>query len=284
MYLIPLLNIKISIPVKNLLLLLTFLVSGLSLSAQEGWELGGWVGTANYFGDLNTTFDVSEAGLAAGAIARYNFNSRICMKATFNYLKIGATDMTSDNSFERTRNLDFRSDVFDGSFNFEFNFLNYVHGSRDEFFTPYLFAGFSIFNFSPKTDLDNETYALRDFGTEGQFRGEEYGTVSGGLNYGLGFKVDLSYRWSINIELSSRKLFTDYIDDVSGVYPDFDDLEGLRGETAVLLSDRSVGDEGVSIAEEGRQRGNGRKNDSYTTLGVGLVYYFGSLKCPPISR
>lgn len=269
---------------KNFLLLLTFLVSGLSLSAQEGWELGGWVGAANYFGDLNTTFDVSETGLAAGAIARYNFNSRICMKATFNYLKIGATDATSDNSYERTRNLDFRSNVFDGSFNFEFNFLNYVHGSRDEFFTPYLFAGFSIFNFNPKTDLDNETYDLRSFGTEGQFRGEEYGTVSGGLNYGVGFKVDLSYRWSINIELNSRKLFTDYIDDVSGVYPDFDDLEGLRGETAVLLSDRSVGDEGVSIAEEGRQRGNGRKNDNYTTLGVGLVYYFGSLKCPPISR
>ncbi len=269
---------------KNLFLLFAFFLFGSSLSAQQGWELGGWVGTSNYFGDLNTTFNVKEAGLAAGIIARYNFNTRICMKVTGNYLRVGGTDANSDNTFERTRNLNFRSDVWDGSFNFEFNFLNYVHGSRDEFFTPYLFAGFSIFQYNPTTELDGVTYELRAFGTEGQFRGEEYSTVSGGLNYGLGFKIDLSYRWSVNIELSGRKIFTDYLDDVSGVYPDFNDLESLRGDIAVALSDRSVGAEGVSVAQEGRQRGNGRKNDSYATLGVGIVYYFGSLKCPPISR
>jgi len=270
--------------VKNLCLLFAFFLFGTTLSAQEGWELGGWVGTANYFGDLNTTFDVGDAGLAVGAIARYNFNTRISMKATANYLRVAASDADSDNTFERTRNLNFRSDVWDGSFNFEFNFLNYVHGSRDEFFTPYLFAGFSIFQYNPIAELDGEAYELRNFGTEGQFRGEEYSTVSGGLNYGVGFKIDLSYRWSVNIQLSGRKIFTDYLDDVSGVYPDFNDLESLRGDIAVALSDRSVGDEGVSIAQEGRQRGNGRKNDSYTTLGIGIVYYFGSLKCPPISR
>lgn len=255
-----------------------------SLRAQEGWELGGWVGTSTYFGDLNTNFKVNDTGLAAGAIARYNFNSRVCMKLTANYLRLAASDADSDNTFEQTRNLDFKSDIWDASFNFEFNFMNYIHGSREEFYTPYLFAGFTLFNFNPKTELDGETYELRNFGTEGQFRGEEYGSVSAGLNYGVGFKIDLSYRWSVNVELNGRKVFTDYLDDVSGVYPDFDDLEGLRGTTAVALSDRSVGPEGVSIAEEGRQRGNGRRNDTYVTLGVGMVYYFGSLKCPPISR
>ena len=270
---------------KNLCLLFVFFLFASNISAQRGWELGGWIGGSNYFGDLNTTFSLQEVGLAGGVIARYNFNTRICMKATANYLRIAGSDANSDNTFEQTRNLDFRSNVWDGSFNFEFNFLNYVHGSKDEFFTPYLFAGFSFFRHNPTTDLDGETFELRGFGTEGQFQGEEYSTVSGGLNYGIGFKIDLNYRWSVNIQLSGRKVFTDFLDDVSGVYPDFDDLENLRGPDAVALSDRSiVGIEDVPFAQEGRQRGNGRSNDSYATLGIGLVYYFGSLRCPPITR
>ncbi|MEM8906241.1 MAG: DUF6089 family protein, partial [Bacteroidota bacterium] len=213
-------------------------------------------------------------------IGRYNFNNRLCLKMSANYVSISADDVNSSNSFERARNLNFNSDVFDGTFQFEFNFLPYNHGSRDEFFTPYLFAGFSILHFNPKTELNGETYELRTFGTEGQFRGEEYYSIAGALTTGLGLKIDLSYRWSINIELTTRKLFTDYIDDVSGTYPDMDDLESLRGPIAVALSDRSMTTEGIRIGEEGRQRGNGRQNDNYTTLGIGLLYYFGSLPCP----
>lgn len=197
-----------------------------------------------------------------------------------NYISVSADDANSSNSFEQARNLNFTSDVIDGTFQFEFNFLPYIHGSRDEFFTPYLFAGFSVYNFDPKTELNGETYKLRTFGTEGQFRGEEYYSIGGALTYGGGVKFDLSYRWSINIELSSRKLFTDYIDDVSGNFPDFDDLEALRGEVAVQLSDRSITSEGTQIGAQGRQRGNGRQNDNYTTLGISLLYYFGSLPCP----
>ena len=174
----------------------------------------------------------------------------------------------------------FNSDIIDGTFQFEFNFLPYNHGSQEEFFSPYLFSGFTVLHFNPKTELDGETYDLRTFGTEGQFRGEEYYSIGGALTFGGGIKFDLSYRWSINIELSSRKLFTDYIDDVSGTYPDMDDLEALRGPIAVALSDRSLIADGVRIGEEGRQRGNGRQNDNYTTLGISLLYYFGSLPCP----
>lgn len=248
--------------------------------AQQGWELGGWVGSSVYFGDLNTTFNLSSPGLAAGIGARYNFNNRLCLKFSGNYLNLSADDANSSNSFEQTRNLSFSTQVWDGTAQFEFNFLPYTHGSRDEFFTPYLFAGLSVFNFDPKAELDGETYNLRTLGTEGQFRGEEYYSIAGGIAYGMGLKLDLSYEWSINIELSARKLFTDYIDDVSGNYPDLEDLEALRGEVAVALSDRSQTSEGVNVGARGRQRGNGRKNDNYTMLGVGIYYYFGDLRCP----
>ena len=79
------------------------------LAAQRGWEVGGWIGAANYFGDLNTDYDFSMPGLAGGGIARYNFNERICFKLSANYGKIAASDVNSDNPFEKARNLSFVS-------------------------------------------------------------------------------------------------------------------------------------------------------------------------------
>ena len=255
--------------------------------AQKGWEAGGWVGSSFYLGDLNTEYDFSEPGLAGGLIARYNFNKRLCFKASANFAQVSASDADSPNAFERARNLSFESDIIDGTFQFEFNFLPYKHGDPDEFFTPYLFAGFNVFHFNPKTEYQGELVELRPLGTEGQFKGEEYYSVSGGFSYGFGLKVDLSYEWSLNIELNARTLFTDYLDDVSTVYADKDDIRQLRSELAVALSDRSIEIEGApnsQIGREGTQRGNSNNNDTFITLGIGLLYYFGDVRCPEYSR
>lgn len=259
----------------------------MSLNAQQGWEAGGWLGTAFYLGDLNTNFDFTRPGPAGGIIARYNFNKRLAFKASANYLQVSADDATSSNPFERARNLNFQSDIFDGTFQFEFNFLSFKHGDKDEFFSPYLFAGFNIFHFNPKTEYQGEMVELRPLGTEGQFRGEEYYSVSGGLAYGFGFKLSLSYEWSLNFELNARSLFTDYLDDVSTVYPDKRELEKLRGPVAVALSDRSgeLGSEiNGQIGRRGTQRGNSTNNDTFITLGVGLLYYFGDVRCPEYGK
>jgi len=250
---------------------------------QDGWEAGFWLGTSYYFGDLNTSYNLGLPGPAGGIMARYNFNKRVCFKFSANYGQIRADDALSKNVYERARNLSFRSNVFDAALQFEFNFLPYDHGSEDEFFTPYVFGGLNAFTFNPQAEYEGVYYDLRELGTEGQFPGEEYFSFSGGILYGIGFKVDLSYEWSINIELGARQLFTDYIDDVSTVYPDMGDLERNRGEVAVALSDPSIIIPGVTetkIGEEGKQRGNASNNDSYVMLGVGLVYYFGDIRCP----
>lgn len=249
-----------------------------------GWELGGWGGVTYYFGDLNSNFDVKHPGPGVGAIARYNFNERLCLKFSINGGKVQATDANSTNTFEQKRNLSFQTLVGDFTSQLEFNFLRYTHGSKDEFFTPYLFGGFSVFNFNPKAEYEGELVSLRPLGTEGQFRGDEYYSTQIALAVGGGLKIDLSYRWSLNIEVSARQLFTDYFDDVSGTYPNPDNLEALRGADgplALALSDRS-GELGIDppIGEEGRQRGNSKNNDRYVFLGVGLLYYFGDIRCP----
>lgn len=266
-------------------LCIAFALTAFTLTAQKGWEAGGWAGVSYYFGDLNTQFDLSRPGVGVGAIGRYNFNNRICFKLGVNAGNVGADDANSDNAFERQRNLSFSTNYYEAAGQIEFNFMNYTHGSRDDFFSPYLFAGFSMVQFNPRAQVNGQWEDLRPLGTEGQFRGDEYYTSSPSLLYGMGIKLDLSPVWSLNFELTGRRMFTDFLDDVSGVYPDMDDLESLRGETAVIFSDPSiVGPNEVKIGQPGRQRGDSVGHDSLVSFGVGLVRYFGDLECPSVSR
>jgi hypothetical protein len=266
----------------SLLILGFFALSISGASAQmRGWEAGGWIGATNYFGDLNTNFRVNRLHLAGGAGVRYNFNDRLAIRFGMNAGIISAYDSDSKNAFEQRRNLHFWSNIYDATAQFEFNFFPYVHGSRDFFFTPYMFAGPTFFWFNPKAELDGTTYDLREMGTEGQFRGEEYNTAQGAFAYGMGFKVDLSYRWSLDFTLSARKLFTDYLDDVKGSYADIRDIRTQRGDIAAALADRS-GE--PPVGTPGKQRGNGKNNDTYVIIGAGVNYYFGSVRCPGLAK
>ena len=265
--------------------LLAFLLP-LAATAQlemRGLEVGPWVGAAVYFGDLNTDYRLNRLNPAGGFAARYNFNHRIAARLSANYGRVEAYDSDSSNPFEQNRNLDFRNDVFDGTLQFEFNFLPYFHGSREHFFSPYAYAGFSVFTHSPKTVTDDgELVELRDLGTEGQMRGDEYLTISSALTYGLGIRWDLTYELSMDVNVGVRHAATDYLDDVSTTYPDRSDLRRLRGQTALDLSDRSLilDPEGDRIDRQGEQRGDDSLNDVYIFAGVGINYYFGDVRCP----
>lgn len=256
------------------------------IQAQQGWEAGAWIGAMNYFGDLNTEYRFDRVGFGFGTGARYNFNSRICFMLSANYGQVAGYDSDSDNSFERARNLHFESSILEGTAQLEFNFLPYIHGSKEQFFTPYLYTGLSVIRFRPEAEFNGEMVELQPLGTEGQFQGEEYSTTAGAFCVGGGFKMDLSYEWSINVSIGTRLLFTDYLDDVSTVYPDYIELSNLRGPTAVALADRSVAGDVAerTIGETGRQRGNSEDNDQYLFAKIGLMYYFGDLRCPTISR
>lgn len=266
------------------ILLIFTLVAGLqSVHAQQGYEAGGFLGLGWYFGDLNPDFNIGHPGPAAGLLGRYNFNERLCMALNFNYTYIRGDDNWSDNPFQLARNLNFASNIFDLGGRFEFNFLRYKHGSKDYWFTPYVFGGLHVFTFNPRTRYEGDWVYLRELGTEGQFIGEEYYVIQPALNYGFGLKFDLSYHWSINIEIDARYLWTDYLDDVSTVYPDKPELQALRGPVAVALADRSRPSEAFpQIGQAGRQRGDSQNNDIYAMLKVGLVYYFGEIRCPAI--
>ncbi len=265
-------------------ILFTLTIGLLTFSAtsygQKGEEVGGYLGTAVYYGDLNTSLSIQKPGVAGGIYAKKNFNNRLSLRGGLNFARVGASDSNSTNNFERGRNLSFNSNIYDFTGGLEFNFLEHNHGSKDKWYTPYVFAGFSVFYFNPTAKLGDTRYSLRKLGTEGQGIGDEYSAVSTALTIATGFKWDISQDLSLNVELTARRLFTDYIDDVSTVFPDFTALEANRGEIAVQLSNRATID---GIGVEGRQRGNSRTNDTYLVLGIGITKYFGHIYCPKIS-
>jgi len=251
------------------------------VQAQKGWEVGGWIGTSLYYGDLNNEINFDSPGLAGGLVGKWNFNTRVSVRGGFSYGRVGANDSDSNNNFQRNRNLSFRSNIWDLTSGVEFNFLEHIRGSKFETYTPYVFLGGSIFSYNPTAEINGTRYNLQELGTEGQDIGEEYFRVSGAVTLGAGFKYDVASDITFAAEFTVRRAFTDYLDDVSTQFPNKARLEAVRGPIAVSLSDRSL-DDGIGI--EGRQRGDSSNKDSYTFLSLSLTKYFGRLECPKISK
>lgn len=192
-------------------------------------------------------------------------------------MRVSGDDADSPNNFQRNRNLSFRSTLIGGNAMLEFNFFPHIHGSSEYGNTPYMVAGIDVLSYTPTAELNGERYRLRELGTEGQANTTPYGLVSGAWAIGGGWKMDISNDVTIAIELTYHAMWTDYLDDVSTVYPS---TGSLSSEIARQLSDRSLDPD---LSSPGRQRGDSTDNDSFTVLSISLVRYWGKLECPQIS-
>lgn len=265
---------------KNTVLLLFLSINFFQLKAQEGWEIGGFAGVATYYGDLNPKFSFRAPGPAFGVLARKNFDGRICLRISGSFANVWGADRFSKGAFEKARNLSFNSNIFEAAGIIEFNFQDFRTNTRDdEKVAPYIMAGIGLLYFNPTTTYNGVRYNLRNMGTEGQARGEEYRPVTGAFILGGGIKIEQDPSISWNIEIGYRSSFTDYLDDVSGVYADPNLVSGYHGDVAARLADRSI-EIGERIGRPGRQRGDSKAKDSYLFLTVGISYQFFQLSCP----
>lgn len=266
-----------------------------ALAQTRGAEVGGYLGGAWYFGDLNTSLTMRNAGAAGGFQFRYVLGPRLALGARLGYAQLYGDDRWADNDFQQSRGLNFRSHLIDFTPELEFNFLPFKHGDPRENFTPYLGMGFTVFRFQPtaryfrptgRNQINGEPYFaeyfspnLRENRTEGQLPGEEYQLTSSGLAFTFGFKYNLTSDWSVNFFATTRSLFTDYIDDVSTTYPDIQQLQINGSTTSDLVFIDPTGSVPLGAP---LQRGQSSNNDSYTTIGVSLTYFLGQLKCPEV--
>lgn len=259
-------------------LIFTFLFSVLLIShnlvAQE-WEGGLWGGISNYFGDLNTSTSFEFMGPAAGVFARYNAENRFALKTGLNFGMVAFDDATSTHIYQNTRSLSFKSNIYELSTHLEFNFFKYVRYKEELSFTPYLLAGFSVFYFNPKAEVNGTWVALSPLQTEGK----SYSKINFAIPVGGGFKYSFTPFWTIALEIANRKTFTDYIDDVSDEYIDQATFRAANGDPGKNLADPS-GEVGDPIGREGQQRGFRNKNDDFLMVGISISYAFRKIKCP----
>ncbi len=260
------------------------LLSTLTLFAQpqQYQEYGFWLGSSNYFGDLNNEYGFQGLRPAGGAFYKYSVGPYIAFKGGLSLGNVAYKDSNSENPFPERRNLSFRSRIVEASAHVEFNFTKYIPGSKNHFFTPYLSLGISVFNFKPQTQFEGTWYNLRDLGTEGQqnsdFTGmQPYKLTQPAIPIGVGLKYWVHDRWNVGMEANYRFTFTDYLDDVSGTYVN----PNVIGALAATLADRSTEIQGPAIGtENGRQRGDSVSNDAYLFIGIFVTYTIYKGNCP----
>ncbi|WP_316831052.1 DUF6089 family protein [Pedobacter aquatilis] len=258
---------------KPVLFILLFLsISGLSKAQSFAtWEVGLSGGGAGYIGDLNQTNPVQVSGINAGIFVKRNFSSYFGVRLNYTYGQIRANDADSNNEQFRERNLSFKTGLNEGSALFDLNFFDYKINGGNRRLTPYLYAGVGLINFKPSIKYQDTRYRLDRLATEGQENGYPNTVLT--IPYGGGIRYNYKDTWSIFTEIGYRTAFTDYLDDVSGVYPVNPVFVG--NNPALNVSDPSLHQTGLA----GTQRGDFRKRDTYLFVSIGISFTFVSSKC-----
>lgn len=260
---------------KYLFLYLFIALSSIHSVSAQYFELGGGVGGSFYIGDLNSpelSTTIGETALMGEVFVRYVKNKNLAFRVNLTAGKLQGADSLSTKEWQRERNLSFRSLFVELGARAEYYLFGYDASKGEHLFSPYVTAGLAVFGFNPKADYLGETYSLQPLGTEGQgisgYPGK-YSRVALAIPFGGGIKMKVNNKVNLGAEAILRYTFTDYIDDLSTSYPNFDDLRAASGDIAVALSSREVEVTGVpSTKLPGSKRGGENVRDYYFTFSV----------------
>ena len=236
-------------------------------------EVGPHVGVSYYMGDLNPMKPFAMSKLQYGGLVRFNYNNRWTFRFDYSRATVQASDEKI--GWRPERGLNFTTTINDFSLAAEFNFLEYYTGNPKRNVSPYIFGGFSVFQYTPYAEVDGQMVTLRDYPTEvpdGEttFLKRLFGRSSSigvSIPFGMGVKLSLSRHMAATVEWRMQKTFTDYLDDVSTVYPEQPAIVDINGELH-NLSDPT----GNYYA--GQQRGNAAFKDWFGMARVSLTWKF----------
>jgi Domain of unknown function (DUF6089) len=265
--------------VKKLLLILSVLFSFTCIAQQSTIDFIG--GLANYQGDLQSkryTFQLAKSAYGIGG--SHQLGAQLSVRGSLIFAKIEGDDKYQKDKQLRIRNLRFYSNITEFNINLQYNLMD-IHVKK---YTPYVFLGVGVFKFDPYIydHLDNKVY-LKPLSTEGQGLPQYpsrkyYKTIDLAIPFGAGFTYSLNEKINVGIELGARKLYTDYLDDVSKTYADYFPLKEGRGFYATTVSFRSNQiPEGANVPYPnfGTKRGSPRHKDWYYLTTFTVSYKFG---------
>jgi hypothetical protein len=271
----------------GLLLLLFPLVSDAQIFYRRS-EFGMGLGSATYFGDLNTQLGIQNTLYSGSFFYKFNFTPYIAMKLGTTYTKLSGDDKLSANIYEQTRNLNFKSDLGEACVMFDFHFFKYKIHDYDHRITPYVTLGLGIFWHNPYTTYNEKRFNLRPLGTEGQgypqYADRRYKKYAFSLPIGAGVKIWVKRGITMNLEVINRSTTTDYIDDVSTTYVGVDKFTDPvptpYPSVSSVLQDRSVEISDTRFGIPGKQRGVSTTKDQFLTAQIGFSFRLPTYKCP----
>jgi Domain of unknown function (DUF6089) len=256
------------------------LEAGVSIGAMNSLtDLGGTKGIGKKFiKDLN--LKVTKPSFSLYAIAMYRDFIGVRLEGTFG--KIESYDSIlkkkdPDLIGRYGRNLSFRSKISDFQLALEIHPLFFKHYDENEapYWSPYLVAGIGYFSFNPQANLDGRWYDLYPLHLEGQGFEEypdrkRYKLNQINIPLGAGIKYELNSFLNMRFEIVYRKLFTDYLDDVSTTYVDpslFNVyLQPSQAAIAQRLYSRMQELQPGYIVKNGQERGDPKDKDAYFTI------------------
>jgi Domain of unknown function (DUF6089) len=256
------------------------------------------LGISNFLGELGGRnqigspfvwdLEFSQTKPAVSVGYRYHIADKQSLRLCLTYGILAGNDNLTTEQFRQDRNLNFKTDLFELQFCYEFHLykeelghmfdLRGVKGTRSSRMGLYGFVGIGAFYFDPKAQFENAWVALRPLGTEGQGLKDgaaPYSQIQICIPMGLGIRKAISKQWSLGLELQYTKTFTDYIDDVSGKYYDNTALRDAHGDVGAYLADPNLGTFSGGIGNPrppGDQRGDSTDKDAYLFLKIAASY------------
>lgn len=235
-------------------------------------EFGLFYGTSYYLGDLNPSKHFAMARFAYGGMYRYNIDEHKSLRINGYYGSVEANDAVI--GYNENRNLHFQSSIIELSLQGEISFLPFKAGDLTFKHTPYIFGGIGGFKFNPRAKYQDEWYDLQPLGTEGQLseaNKEPYDLYAVSYIFGMGYKFNITNHLTGGFEWGMRRTSTDYLDDVSTVYPHPSSFEDESISLAMydMSMNRNSLDEHPNT---NMQRGNPKKNDWYSFAGFILTF------------
>lgn len=285
---------------KKILVLILFFLPFISMSQQ--WkktrkEILFGAGAANLLGDLGGADQIGthlmkdlEISLTRPMVAggyRYKLSPTMAVKGFGGWARLTGNDLLTDEPSRNNRNLSFRTNIFTASVHYEYSVIEekvksrYARKGKKFPLNIYFFGGMGFFYFNPEAKYyDGKWYKLKPLNTEGQglagSEGKDYPLFQFCVPLGIGFKFPINREWSIGIEYSITKTFTDYIDDVSTTYYDNDAIRAAYGDVAAYFADPSTTPTREAPikggTKAGEKRGETTYNDSFMFAWLHVSY------------
>lgn len=310
---------------KKILICFYFLILSVDSYAQNNVNVG--LGSATYLGELNPynipihSFLGSSTRWNVGLGYNKQIRSNFQLSTGFSFIRLFGDDNSISPRNEKRelfylRNLHFRNDLKEYHLSAKYLFGNNRSFTQNStFYRPFISIGMAIFNHNPKAkeplvDVIAKTdwISVREERTEGQ--------TTPYMNWGVAFPITVGLQKRLNrnvglqVELSYRFTFFDYLDDVSTNYSNTSSL--FTNRSAEILGAHSKKDRSTWLLEyvsdlgyatkypnqipkefrdgvppfdvDGANRGNPKVNDSYFTTRISFIYFFKEkTKCPNLN-